>query len=146
MVRSKAETVREYLDELPDDRREIVGAMRDLIVANLPEGYEEGVLWGMITYFVPMDRTGKTYNGQPLSYVALAAQKNYFSLYLTSTYHSDRAQGFREEFLATGKKLDMGKSCIRFRKTEDLPLDLIAREIASVPVEAFVRKAKAYHS
>ena len=146
MVRSKAETVEDYLAELPEDRRETVRAVREVILANLPEGYLEGMEWGMITYYVPLSRTGKTYNGRPLSYLALASQKNHLSLYLTSVYHSDRAQGFREEFLATGKKLDMGKSCLRFRKLDDLPLDLIAHEIASVPVEAFVAKAQAYHT
>lgn len=146
MVQSKAGTVEEYLAELPEDRRETVSAVRDLIVANLPDGYDEGMLWGMIAYFVPLSRTGKTYNGQPLSYVALASQKNYISLYLTSVYQGDRAQGFQDEFRATGKKLDMGKSCVRFRKLDDLPLDLIAREIASIQADDFVTKAKAYHA
>jgi hypothetical protein len=146
VVQSKAGTVEEYLAELPEDRRETVSAVRDLIVANLPDGYDEGMLWGMIAYFVPLSRTGKTYNGQPLSYVALASQKNYISLYLTSVYQGDRAQGFQDEFRATGKKLDMGKSCVRFRKLDDLPLDLIAREIASIQADDFVTKAKAYHA
>lgn len=101
MVQSKAETVEEYLAELPEERRATVSAVRDVILANLPEGYDEGIQWGMITYSVPLEVSGKTYNGQPLAYVSLASQKNYLSLYLMGVY-GEREQEFRVEFEATG--------------------------------------------
>ncbi len=142
MVRSNAETVEEYLAELPEDRREIVAAVREVIVDNLPDGYDEGMAWGMITYSVPLSRSGKTYNGQPLGYVALASQKNYLSLYLLTVY-GEREQEFRAEFEATGRKLDMGKSCVRFKRLADLPLDVIGREIARWPVDEFLAKVSA---
>ncbi|WP_309115820.1 DUF1801 domain-containing protein [Saccharothrix sp.] len=142
MVRSEASTVEDYLDELPADRREALAAVRAVILANLPEGYDEGMAWGMITYSVPLSRSGKTYNGRPLGYVALAAQKNHLSLYLMGVY-GEREQEFREAFEATGRKLDMGRSCVRFRTADDLPLDLIGREVASQSVDDFLAKVRA---
>ncbi|MEU4806474.1 DUF1801 domain-containing protein [Actinosynnema sp. NPDC023587] len=137
MVRSKAATVEEYLGELPADRRDAVAQVREVILANLPDGYQEGMAWGMITYSVPLSRSGKTYNGQPLGYVALASQKNHLSLYLMCV-DGGREREFRAEFEATGRKLDMGKSCVRFTRVEDLPLDVIGREVARYPVDAFL--------
>lgn len=142
MVRSEASTVEDYLDELPADRREALAAVRAVILANLPEGYDEGMAWGMITYSVPLSRSGNTYNGRPLGYVALAAQKNHLSLYLMGVY-GEREQEFREAFEATGRKLDMGRSCVRFRTADDLPLDLIGREVASQSVDDFLAKVRA---
>ncbi|KOX23190.1 hypothetical protein ADK67_21335 [Saccharothrix sp. NRRL B-16348] len=142
MVQSKAATVEEYLAELPEDRRATVSAVRDVVLANLPDGYVEGMQWGMITYSVPLEVSGKTYNGQPLAYVSLASQKNYVSLYLMGVY-GEREQEFRSEFEATGRKLDMGKSCVRFKRVDDLPLDLIGREVARQGVADFVAKARA---
>ncbi|MBB5808749.1 uncharacterized protein YdhG (YjbR/CyaY superfamily) [Saccharothrix ecbatanensis] len=145
MVQSKAETVEEYLAELPEERRATVSAVRDVILANLPEGYDEGIQWGMITYSVPLEVSGKTYNGQPLAYVSLASQKNYLSLYLMGVY-GEREQEFRVEFEATGRKLDMGKSCVRFKRADDLPLDLIGREVARHSVADYVAKVQAARS
>ncbi|MEV0675773.1 DUF1801 domain-containing protein [Actinosynnema sp. NPDC050436] len=145
MVRSEAATVEEYLGELPDERRDAVAEVREVILANLPEGYEEGMAWGMITYSVPLSRSGKTYNGQPLAYVALASQKNHLSLYLTCAY-GEREQEFRAEFEATGRKLDMGRSCIRFKRPADLPLDLIGREVARYQVDEFLALTAAARS
>ncbi len=129
MVQSKASTVAEYLAELPDQQRAEVSAVRDVILANLPDGYTEAMAWGMITWQVPLEVSGPTYNKQPLSYVALAAQKRHCSIYLT-TVMGPGAESFRSRYLATGKKLDMGKSCVRFQSASDLPLDLIGEEIA----------------
>ncbi|WP_433270506.1 iron chaperone [Actinosynnema sp. CS-041913] len=142
MARSDAATVEEYLAELPADRRAVVAAVRDVILANLPPGYDEGMAWGMITYSVPLSRSGKTYNGQPLAYVSLASQKNHLSLYLMGVY-GEHEQEFRAAFEATGRKLDMGKSCVRFKRLDDLPLDVIGREVARRPVDEFVAKASA---
>jgi len=139
MVRSAARTVQEYLDELPGERRAEIGAVREVILRNLPDGYRESIGWGMITYCVPLERYPTTYNGQPLGYAALAAQKTSNSLYLMGVY-ADPAQEaeLREGFRAAGKKLDMGKSCVRFRRAADLPLETIGRLIASTGVEQYI--------
>lgn len=138
-MQSKAQTVEEYLASLPEERRMAVAAIRDVIRQNLPEGYEEGMQYGMIGYYVPLSRYPETYNKQPLGYVALASQKNYMSLYLMGVYTDEgTANRFREAYLKTGKKLDMGKSCVRFKKLEDLPLDLLAQVIREVSVDEFI--------
>lgn len=138
-MRSEAATVGEYLDGLPPDRREAIGTVRDAILANLPEGYEEVMRWGMITYEVPLSVQPDTYNGQPLMYAALASQKNHMAVYLTGVYADDEArESFLEAYRATGKRLDMGKSCIRFRKLENLPLEIIGEAIARYQVPEFL--------
>src|SRR5689334_5703907 len=114
MARSNAATVQEYLDELPDDRRAVVAAVREVILRNLPPGYREAMSWGVISYEVPLERYPDTYNGQPLGYIALAAQKNHFALYLMCVYHNaEREAWLRREFKKAGKKLDLGKACLR---------------------------------
>jgi hypothetical protein len=139
MASSKASTVEAYLEELPEDKRAVVAAVRDVILQNLPAGYEEAMNWGMISYEVPLERYPKTYNGQPLAYLALAAQKNYFVLYLMGVYQdSELDTWLKDEFKKAGKKLDMGKSCLRFRKLEDLPLDAVAGVVAATPPEAYI--------
>lgn len=139
-MRSEAATIEQYLEELSDDRREAISAVRDTIVENLPDGYEETMNWGMITYAVPLETYPDTYNGQPLLMVALASQKNYMSLYLMAVYaDDDRTKDFVKRYKATGKRLDMGKSCVRFRKLGDLPLDLIAETVGAVDVDGFIR-------
>jgi hypothetical protein len=143
-MKSDATTVQEYLDGLPDDRRAVVSAVRDVVVRNLPDGYEESVGFGMLTYNIPLERYPDTYNKQPLGYVALAAQKNYYSLYLTSSYmDAARTRSLADEFEKAGKKLDMGKSCVRFKKLDDLPLDVIGRAVASTPPEEFIAQYEA---
>jgi hypothetical protein len=144
MVSSKALTVDDYLAELPPERRAIVASVRDLIRRNLPAGYEETMNWGMISYEIPLERYPDTYNKKPLGYAALAAQKNNYTLYLTSVYQSDeRRKWLEREFTKAGKKLDMGKSCLHFTRLEDLPLDVIAKTIASTPPEKFVEQYEA---
>jgi hypothetical protein len=130
-VQSDATTVEEYLAELPEDRREAIGAVRDVIVANLPEGYEETMLYGMISYVIPLATYPQTYNDQPLCYIGLASQKRHMALYLNGVY-TDREADFRERYEASGQKLDMGKSCVRSTKLEKLPLDVIADEVGRV--------------
>lgn len=138
-MQSKAQTVDEYLASLPEDRRNALAAVRDIILRNLPEGYEEGMQYGMIGYYIPLARYPNTYNGQPLGYVGLASQKNYMSLYLMGIYGDDQtAHWFREEYLRTGKKLDMGKSCVRFKRLEDLPLELIGQAVSLVSVNQYI--------
>ena len=139
MARSKATTVEEYLDGLPDDRRETVETVRNVVRANLPDGYEETMQFGMIAYVVPLERYPKTYNRQALQYAALAAQKNYVSLYLMNVYGDEETERwFLESYRASGKRLDMGKSCVRFKTAGDLPLDLVAEAIARTPVDDYI--------
>jgi hypothetical protein len=139
MAQSKATTVDEYLNELPAERRAEVEAVRAVVKKNLPKGYREIVANGMITYCVPLETYSDTYNKQPLGYAALAAQKNYNALYLMSAY-ADSAQekALRDGFDKAGKKLDMGKSCIRFKRADDLPLDVIGNVIASTSPDQFI--------
>jgi hypothetical protein len=138
MATSKAATVAEYLKELPEDRRRVVSTLRKLIRKSLPKGYQESMAWGLISYTIPLSRYPDTYNGQPLAYVALAAQKNYFALYLMNVYASANEAFLRREFKKAGKRLDMGKACLRFKSLEDLPLEAIGKVVASTPVERYL--------
>jgi hypothetical protein len=139
MASSKAPTVEAYLNELPEDRRAVVSAVRDVVLGHLPAGYRETMNWGMITYELPLERYPGTHNGQPLGYAALAAQKHYYALYLLGAdVHPAQAIRLQEAFDQAGKKLDMGKSCLRFRRLDDLPLDAIGEAIASTPPEALI--------
>ena len=138
-MKSNAATVEEYLAGLPDDRRAAMEAVRKVMRKHLPKGYEETMQYGMIAYVVPLAAFPAGYlnrKDEALPYAALASQKNYMSVYLMSVY-SDPAW-FKSAYKATGKKLDMGKGCIRFRKVEDLSLDVIAQAVARVSVKEFV--------
>jgi uncharacterized protein YdhG (YjbR/CyaY superfamily) len=139
MVMSKATRVADYLAELPADRRKTISAVRAVIRKSLPKGYKESVGYGMICYSVPLSTYPDTYNGQALCYAALAAQKNYCALYLMNVYgDSPTAKAFKEGFTKAGKKLDMGKSCVRFKTADDLPLDVIGKTIALTPMREFI--------
>jgi uncharacterized protein YdhG (YjbR/CyaY superfamily) len=139
MVSSKAASPEAYIAELPPERRELVSRVRDLVNANLPPGYVERMSWGMIGWELPLERYPDTYNGQPLVFAALAAQKNHTALYLNCIYASDeRTQRLKDSYAAAGKKLDMGKSCVRFKKAEDLAESVLAEAISSVSVDAFI--------
>lgn len=136
-------TITELLQPLPAERREALSRVRDTIREHLPAGYEEVASGGMIVYQVPLARYSDTYNGKPLWYAALASQKNYLALYLMPAYGSKAlAAKLRDGFGAAGKKLDMGKSCIRFRKADDLALDAIGDVIGAVPVDKWVEIAE----
>jgi hypothetical protein len=144
MASSRAVTVDAYLEELPPERRAIVASVRDLVRRNLPEGYRETMNWGMISYELPLEHYPDTYNKQPLGYAALAAQKNNYTLYLTCVYQNDKQRKWLErEFRKAGKKLDMGKSCLHFKRLEDLPLDVIAQAIASTPPDQYIEQYEA---
>ena len=139
MAYSNAATVEEYLLEQTPERREAMETMRKLILDNLPPGFEEVMQYGMIAYVIPLERYPVTYNKQALQNVALASQKNYMSVYLMNVYgDQETAQWFEEEFRASGKKLNMGKCCVRFKKPEDLPLDLIGQAVARTSVDGFI--------
>jgi hypothetical protein len=138
-MRSDAASVEDYLAALPDDRREALTAVRAAILAHLPAGLEEAMNWGMISYQVPLATYPDTYNGQPLMFAALASQKNHMAVYLSGIYGSPQLRArFEEEYRATGKRLDVGKSCVRFRRLDDLPLDVLGRAIAACSVERFL--------
>jgi len=139
MVQSKAKSVSEYLSALPADRRRAIKAVRGTILDNLPEGFAESMQFGMIGYCVPLTRYPKTYNGAPLNYVALASQKNYMSVYLMGCYGDAKLiKWFETEFRKTGKRLDMGKSCVRFKTLDDLPLALIGEVVSRMTVDDFI--------
>jgi hypothetical protein len=144
LATSNPATPDEYLAQLPQDRRANVSAVREVVRQNLPAGYEEGMQYGMIGWYVPLERFPDTYNGQPLALAGLASQKRYISLYLNSVY-GDRATEawFRRRYAATGKKLDMGKSCLRFTRADDIPLDLIGETIARADLDGFVAHYRA---
>jgi Domain of unknown function (DU1801) len=142
MAYSKARTPATYLKEIPAERRRELSRVRAMVRKHLPAGYRETMNWGMITYEVPLDRHPKTYNGQPLCFAGLAAQKNYLSLYFMPVDASVLAR-LKAAFKQAGKKLDMGKSCIRFKQADDLPLDAIGVEIVAVPVDRFVAYVEA---
>jgi hypothetical protein len=144
---SKAKTVKQYLHELPSERREAIGAVRATILANLPEGYAECMQYGMIGYVVPRSIYPAGYHcnpAAPLPFAFLGSQKNHMSIYLMNVYgHSETEQWFRKAWAATGKKLDMGKACVRFRKLEDVPLEVIGQVVARTPVKAYVERIQA---
>ena len=138
-MQSKANSVEQYLNDLPEDTKESLSIVREAIVKNLPTGYVEVMNWGMITYEVPLETFPDTYNGKPLMYVALASQKNHMSVYLMGCYMSPEIRKkFENAYKQSGKKFDAGKSCIRFKKEEDLPLELIGKTIGSMSVEQFI--------
>jgi hypothetical protein len=146
---SSARSVEEYLDRLPDDRRTAIAKVRDVINANLPTGFEEKIQWGMISWLVPESvlPAKDVYNKQPLCLAALALQKNHMAVYLMSVYGDPQLRSwFEKTYKATGKKLDMGKSCVRFKQLDALPLEVIGEAVSKVTVDKYVegyRKAKA---
>jgi hypothetical protein len=146
-MQSKAATVDAYLAELPPDRLAAVEGVRKVILANLDKDYEEGMSYGMIGYYVPHRVYPAGYHcdpKMPLPYAGLASQKNHMSLYLMCIYgESEYANWFAAEWAKTGKKLDMGKSCIRFKKLDDLALDVIGKAIKRMPVKKYLEITKA---
>jgi hypothetical protein len=144
MVSSKAATPDAYIAELPSERAALVIRLRDLINAHIPPGYAERMSWGMIGWEVPLERYPDTYNGQPLVYAGLAAQKNHTALYLNCVYASqERTEHLKAAWAASGRKLDMGKSCLRFKRAEGVAEDVLAEAIAAVPIDTFIAEYEA---
>lgn len=136
---TKETTVTGYLESLPDDRRKALEAVRAAIKKKLPAGYEEGILYGGISWFVPKARLATTYNGQPLVLATIVSQKSYMSLHLMSVYGDKQLHDdFVGAYEASGKKLDMGKGCIRFKKLDDLPLDVVANFVSKLTVDRYI--------
>jgi hypothetical protein len=147
MVSSRAGTVDDYLSELPPARRDVVAAVRDVVRRHVPDGYRESMYFGMIGWCIPLERYPETYNGQPLGYVALAAQKNHYALYLTCAYQDPAELAWLEEaWRRAGLRLDIGKSCLRFRSLEELPLDAVGEFVARTPPEKLIAQYEAVHA
>ena len=152
-MQSKATTVSEYLASLPADRRQAIETVRKVIRANLDTGYEEGIQYGMIGYYVPHKLFPAGYHcdpKQPLPVAALASQKNYLSLYLMGVYcgcgdgpgagETVAARWFRDAWAKTGKKLDMGNACVRFKTAEDLALEVIGEAFKRLPAKMYIEQ------
>lgn len=147
-MQSKAKTVAEYLDSLPADRRATIEAVRKVIRANLDAGYEEGMQYGMIGYYVPHKIFPAGYHcdpKQPLPFGGLASQSGHLSLYLMGLYvnpdrsgETDLSKWFRDAWTKTGKKLDMGKACVRFKKLDDVALDVLGEAIRRMTVKKYI--------
>ena len=141
-MQSKAKTVAAYLAELPEDRRAALSVVRRVFLDNLDDAFEEGMSYGMIGYHVPHRVFPAGYHcdpSKPLPFAGLASQKGNMALYLMCFYGET---GERERFTAAwtraGKKLDAGKSCIRFKKVEDLSLDVLAATLRRITAKKFI--------
>ena len=146
MVSNAAATVEQYLSSLPPDRRAEIARVRSVVNAKLPQGYEEGMLYGMIGWYIPLANYPETYNGQPLCLAGLAAQKQHLALYMMTVYGDPRLeQAFKAGFKAAGKKLDMGKSCVRFKTADALALDVIGETISKVPPAHLIAQYEKAH-
>lgn len=142
-MQSKATTVQQYLKELPADRRSAIESVRAVILKSLDPVYEEGILYGMIGYYVPHKVYPAGYHCDPklpLPFAGLASQKNYMSLYLGCYLNPERERWFQTAWAKTGKKLNMGKSCICFNKLKDLALDVISEAIRRMPARVFIKE------
>ena len=133
-------SVDDYLGSLSEDRKTAMNAVRGVILENLPAGYEETVQHGMICYVIPLATYPVTYNKLPLMFAGLASQKNYMTVHLMNIYGNPAdEEWFVERYKATGKKLNMGKSCVRFKTLDDLPLKLIGEAVARTPVASYIQ-------
>ena len=140
-MKSDAPTVEEYLESLPPERREAISTVRDVINANLPDGYVEQMEWGMVTWVIPLEEYPDTYNDRPLSYISLASQKNHMAVYLMGLYSEGPEESwFRRQYAERGMKLDMGKSCVRFKALDEVPLDVLGEVVAKIPAGEFIAR------
>ena len=138
MTPGKTPTVTEYLATFPAERRKEIAAVRKMVKANMPSGYKERLYQGMLLWEMPLATYPDTYNGQPLCHVAISAHRDHLALYLMGAYMLKRQGGIKEAFAAAGKKLDMGKACIRFKKADDLPLPALGKMIKALPPALFI--------
>ena len=139
MVQSSAPTVAKYLASLPPERRAVMAKVRTVVKRVMPKGYKESMGFGMICWSVPLSVLPDTYNGHPLCYVALAAQKSHMALYLMGPYGNEALLAeLKAGYKSAGLKLDMGKSCLRFKSLDDLAPDVVGRVISRVPMATYV--------
>jgi hypothetical protein len=147
MVKSKAVTVEGYLSALPPEQAKAVTAVVDHLRKHMPRGYEESAGSLGVTYSIPLSVFPNTYNKQPFMYVAVAAHKNYCSLYLMSAYgYPPHLKALQDAYKKAGKKLDMGKSCIHFRSLDDLELNVIGTIVSSIPPAKWIEIYQATRS
>ncbi len=146
-MQSKASSVAQYLAQLPPDRRAAIEAVRKVFAANMDKDIREGMEYGMIGYAIPHEVYPPGYHckpEEPLPYAGLASQANHLSLYMMALYgHQPTRTWFEAAWKKTGKKLDMGKACIRFKTVDDLPLDVLAEAIRRVPAKAYIEHYEA---
>ena len=144
-MQSSATTVKQYLDELDSERAPQIRELVKLVRNNIKPGFIETMRWGMISYEIPIEVSGETYNKQPLNYVAIASQKNYISVYVLGIYaNDDDPIEFRSRWAASGKKLSMGKACVRFKTIQDADLPTLAWAIRRLSVNQYLKLAKAH--
>jgi len=147
MAKAAQPTVAAFLKGLPADRRKEVAAVRSAILEHLPPGYDEAVRGTMIVYEVPLALYPDTPNGHPFWFAALAAPRSYLTLHLMPVYGSPKLMTrLRQGFAAAGKRLDIGKACIHYRKADDLALDVIGEIVAALPPERWVELVRAARS
>jgi len=143
MVSIAADTVDEYISKLPDNRKGVFIEVRQMILDNLPEGYIESTNWGMVAYEVPLEIHPDTYNGEPLMFCALAAQKHHLSLYMMSVYQDPiQRKILLNAFSQMGVKPNMGKSCLRFTQASKVPMQTIGELIADSPMAEFIKASE----
>ncbi len=139
MPKATHASVDDYIASLPEDRRAALQTVRKTILKNLPKGYAEELSFGMPAYVIPLRDYPKTYNKQPLMLAAIASQKNHMAVYLMGVYSNPKIETwFNKAWAKTGKKLDMGKSCVRFRALDDLPLEVIGDVVGKIPVKDLI--------
>jgi hypothetical protein len=144
-MQSSATTVKQYLDELDSERATQIRELVKLVRNNIKPGFIETMRWGMISYEIPLEVSGETYNKQPLNYVAIASQKNYISVYVLGIYaNGDDPLEFRSRWATSGKKLNMGKACVRFKTIEDADLPTLAWAIRRLSASQYLKLAKAH--
>ena len=142
-MQSKATTVDQYIDQLPEDRKKAVAALRDVIKKNLPNGFQEGMGYGMVSYSVPHSIYPAGYHCDPklpLPFIAFASQKNFIAIYHMGIYADpELLKWFTEAHAkASPKKLDMGKSCLRYKKMEDIPYKLIGELVSKITPDEWI--------
>jgi Domain of unknown function (DU1801) len=146
-MQSKGATVAKYLASLPADRRAALQAVRKVIQANLGKGFKEGMQYGMIGYCVPHSIYPAGYHcdpKQPLPFASLASQKNHISFSLMSVYlDSAEERWFKTAWQKTGKKLDMGRACVRFKRLEDVPLEVVGEAFARTSAQGYIERYEA---
>lgn len=141
---NKPSTVKEYIDELPEERKSVISELREVIINNLPKGFEETISYGMIGYVVPHSLYPGGYHCDPklpLPFINIASQKNYIALYHMGIYANNKLLNwFTSEYPKYVKsKLDLGKSCIRFKKIDQIPFDLIGELVSKMNPEEWIK-------
>jgi hypothetical protein len=138
-MQSAAQQIADYLAALQQDKRHLIVALRALVLENLRPGYVENHGLGMISYEVPLERSGRTYNGKPLTYAAISAQKNHVGLHLCGLYVDQAAlASFQATYAASGIPLDMGKACVRLKNEQGIERYAVAQAISAMPIDTFI--------